>query len=55
VLEFLKNGDEAVKVFLMAHDEREPYDLVCLDMGRKKGQSTKAIYTEPISASYFGR
>lgn len=26
------NGDEAVKVFLMAHDEREPYDLVCLDI-----------------------
>lgn len=26
------NGDEAVKIFLMAHDEKEPYDLICLDI-----------------------
>lgn len=26
------NGDEAIKAFLMAHDEREAYDLICLDI-----------------------
>ena len=35
------NGEEAIKVFSMAMDEKKPYDLICLDimMPEKDGQA----------------
>jgi two-component system, chemotaxis family, chemotaxis protein CheY len=37
------DGIEAIDAFLLAHDENEPYDLLCLDIMMPKIDGTKVL------------